>query len=113
MQALPGFRDFLPQDCGRRNYVFSAWREVGRRYGFVEWDGPVLEPTELYKKKSGPEIVGNGREPSESPAFRVAHEIGASGKRPTIPDGNGSAARISFDAPMNHGQRAFVKERAM
>ena len=27
------------------------------RYGFVEWDGPVLEPTELYKKKSGPEIV--------------------------------------------------------
>src|SRR5436305_6301128 len=57
MQALPGFRDFLPQDCGRRNYVFSTWREVGRRYGFVEWDGPVLEPTELYKKKSGPEIV--------------------------------------------------------
>jgi histidyl-tRNA synthetase len=33
------------------------WREVCRRYGFVEWDGPVLEPTELYKKKSGPEIV--------------------------------------------------------
>src|SRR3954447_903189 len=58
MQALPGFRDFLPQDCGRRNYVFSTWREVGRRYGFVEWDGPVLEPTELYTKKSGPEIVG-------------------------------------------------------
>src|SRR6187549_2594178 len=57
MQALPGFRDFLPDDCAVRNSIFARWREVARRYGFVEWDGPVLEPTELYKKKSGPEIV--------------------------------------------------------
>ena len=57
MQALPGFRDFLPDDCAVRNYIFSRWREVARRYGFVEWEGPLLEPTELYKKKSGAEIV--------------------------------------------------------
>src|SRR6266702_3499262 len=57
MQALPGFRDFLPEDCATRNYIFARWREVTRRYGFVEWEGPLLEPTELYKKKSGAEIV--------------------------------------------------------
>jgi histidyl-tRNA synthetase len=57
MQALPGFRDFLPDDCSVRNYIFARWREVARRYGFLEWDGPILEPTELYKKKSGAEIV--------------------------------------------------------
>jgi histidyl-tRNA synthetase len=57
MQALPGFRDFLPEDCAARNYIFARWREVTRRYGFVEWDGPILEPTELYRKKSGAEIV--------------------------------------------------------
>jgi histidyl-tRNA synthetase len=57
MQALPGFRDFLPEDCARRNYIFARWREVARRYGFVEWEGPLLEATELYKKKSGSEIV--------------------------------------------------------
>jgi histidyl-tRNA synthetase len=57
MQSLPGFRDFLPGDCARRNYIFSRWREVARRYGFIEWEGPPLEPTELYKKKSGAEIV--------------------------------------------------------
>jgi histidyl-tRNA synthetase len=57
MQALPGFRDFLPEDCARRNYVFARWREIARRYGFVEWEGPPLEATELYKKKSGAEIV--------------------------------------------------------
>ncbi len=57
MQSLPGFRDFLPGDCARRNYIFSRWREVARRYGFAEWEGPPLEQTELYKKKSGAEIV--------------------------------------------------------
>ena len=57
MQALPGFRDFLPDDCAVRNYIFACWREVARRYGFIEWEGPVLESTELYKKKSGAEIV--------------------------------------------------------
>src|SRR5260370_4246764 len=57
MQSLPGFRDFLPDDCARRNYLFARWREVARRYGFVEWEGPPLEASEVYKKKSGAEIV--------------------------------------------------------
>ncbi|PYL08139.1 MAG: histidine--tRNA ligase [Verrucomicrobia bacterium] len=57
MQTLPGFRDFPPDSCAARNYIFARWCEVARRYGFVEWEGPVLEPTELYKKKSGVEIV--------------------------------------------------------
>jgi histidyl-tRNA synthetase len=57
MQALPGFRDFLPDACAARNYIFARWREVARRYGFLEWDGPLLEPTDLYQKKSGAEIV--------------------------------------------------------
>ncbi|MGI8819720.1 MAG: histidine--tRNA ligase [Chthoniobacterales bacterium] len=57
MQALPGFRDFLPADCALRNHIFATWRKVSRRYGFVEYDGPVLEDVELFKKKSGEEIT--------------------------------------------------------
>jgi histidyl-tRNA synthetase len=57
MRALPGFRDFLPADCAARNYIFAKWRQAARRYGFLEWEGPVLEPTDLYRKKSGAEIV--------------------------------------------------------
>jgi histidyl-tRNA synthetase len=57
-QALPGFRDFYPEDCARRNYILTAWRNVAARYGFREYDGPVLEPIDLYKKKSGGELVG-------------------------------------------------------
>src|SRR5258706_2316046 len=56
--ALPGFRDFSPEQLATRNYVMSGWRDVARRYGFVEYDGPPLEPLDLYTKKSGDEIVG-------------------------------------------------------
>jgi histidyl-tRNA synthetase len=57
MQPLTGFRDFLPPACAERNYIFSKWRETARAYGFVEFDGPLLEELDLYKKKSGDEIV--------------------------------------------------------
>lgn len=55
--ALPGFRDFYPDDCAFRNGIFSTWRKVAQRYGFVEYDGPPLEPLDLFTKKSGQEIV--------------------------------------------------------
>ena len=54
---LPGFRDFVPADLALRNHIFEAWRRVCRRYGFMEYDGPPLEPLGLYVEKSGPEIV--------------------------------------------------------
>lgn len=56
--ALPGFRDFYPQEFAERAYILRAWRDVARRFAFVEYDGPPLEPLELYTKKSGEEIVG-------------------------------------------------------
>jgi histidyl-tRNA synthetase len=56
--ALPGFRDFYPQEFAERAHIMSTWREVARRYAFVEYDGPPLEPLELYTRKSGDEIVG-------------------------------------------------------
>jgi len=56
--ALPGFRDFYPQELSERAFIMATWREVARRYAFVEYDGPPLEPLELYTRKSGEEIVG-------------------------------------------------------
>src|SRR2546421_7393418 len=55
-QALPGFRDFYPDELALRNHIFATWRDVARRYGFQEYDGPPLEPLELYTDKSGEEI---------------------------------------------------------
>lgn len=56
--ALPGFRDFYPEQFAERAYIANVWREVARRYAFVEYDGPPLEPLDLYTRKSGEEIVG-------------------------------------------------------
>ena len=55
--ALPGFRDAFPDALARRRHIFAVWREVAARYGFEEYDGPPLEPLELYTRKSGEEIV--------------------------------------------------------
>jgi histidyl-tRNA synthetase len=57
-KALPGFRDFYPEDMALRNHIFATWRGVAARYGFEEYDGPPLESVELYTQKSGEEIVG-------------------------------------------------------
>jgi histidyl-tRNA synthetase len=56
--ALPGFRDFYPEQFAERAHVMGVWRDVARRFAFAEYDGPPLEPLDLYKKKSGDELVG-------------------------------------------------------
>ncbi len=55
-QTLPGFREFYPEDLARRNHVFRLWRQTAGTFGFAEYDAPVLEPLDLYKRKSGDEI---------------------------------------------------------
>jgi histidyl-tRNA synthetase len=56
MQRLPGFRDIYPEEYAFRCYLFENWRRVARSFGFQEYDAPTLEPTELYKRKSGEEL---------------------------------------------------------
>ena len=66
MERLPGFRDFYPEplpnpdvwSADARQYIFDRWRATARCYGFREYDGPPLEPLELFTTKSGQEIVG-------------------------------------------------------
>jgi len=57
IQAVRGTRDFYPEDMAFRRWLAERWRDVSRRAGFVEVDGPELEPLELYTEKSGPEII--------------------------------------------------------
>jgi histidyl-tRNA synthetase len=66
MERLPGFRDFYPEplptpdawSAATRQHVFASWRRTAERYAFREYDGPPLEPLELFTVKSGEEIVG-------------------------------------------------------
>ena len=66
MERLPGFRDFYPEplphtdtwSADARQFIFDKWRDTAKRYNFREYDGPPLEPLELFTTKSGEEIVG-------------------------------------------------------
>ncbi len=56
-QPYKGARDFYPKDKRLQKWLFSKWRKVAERYGYEEYDAPILELTELYKAKSGDELV--------------------------------------------------------
>ncbi len=56
-QAPKGTRDFYPEDAAIRNWILDCWRRVSLRNGFVEFDGPTFEYLDLYRAKSGDEIV--------------------------------------------------------
>jgi histidyl-tRNA synthetase len=53
-----GTRDFFPADMKIRNYLFSVMKQVVRSYGYEEYDGPMIESLDLYRAKTGEEIVG-------------------------------------------------------
>jgi histidyl-tRNA synthetase len=52
-----GVRDFYPEDQALQEYIFELWRSVVKRYGYEEYNASILEPAELYRVKSGEEIV--------------------------------------------------------
>ncbi len=56
-QPYKGARDFYPDDKRVQNYIFETWRRVAESYGYEEYDAPILELTDIYKAKSGEEIV--------------------------------------------------------
>jgi len=56
-QPVKGTRDFYPEQMAFRNWLFGKMREVSKRFGYQEYEGPILEPLELYAAKSGEELV--------------------------------------------------------
>ncbi len=89
LQAPKGTRDFLPPAMAVRRYIEDAWRRVSHRFGFLEVDGPTFEMLDLYKLKSGDEIVSQlfaftdrgGRDLALRPEFTptVARMVAESG----------------------------------
>ncbi|MFA5827952.1 MAG: histidine--tRNA ligase [Candidatus Shapirobacteria bacterium] len=57
IQPVKGTRDFYPEDQAFQTWFFQKVREVSETFGFQEYNGPFLEPLELYAAKSGEELV--------------------------------------------------------
>ncbi|RNF16677.1 putative histidyl-tRNA synthetase [Trypanosoma conorhini] len=56
-EPVQGCRDFPPEAMRRRNHLFDVFHATARRFGFEEYDAPVLESEELYIRKAGEEIT--------------------------------------------------------
>ncbi|WP_093575884.1 histidine--tRNA ligase [Amycolatopsis rubida] len=54
---VKGTRDFLPAEMSVRTQVFGHLYDVLERYGYLRYDGPILEQAEVYERKSGQEIA--------------------------------------------------------
>lgn len=57
LQGPAGTRDFYPQNMIKRNWLFGLWRDISKRYGFLEYDAPILEYANLYTRKGGDDIL--------------------------------------------------------
>ena len=56
-ESYKGVRDFYPEDLFIQNYIFNIWRKTVESFGYEEYSASILEPAELYKAKTGEEIV--------------------------------------------------------
>jgi len=58
-QPYKGARDFYPEDKRLQHYMFGTWRRVVERFGYEEYDAPIIEPLDIYLAKTGEEIVND------------------------------------------------------
>jgi histidyl-tRNA synthetase len=57
IQAVKGTRDFYPEAMAFRSWLYGKVQEISRRFGYQEYEAPLLERLELYAAKSGEELV--------------------------------------------------------
>ncbi len=55
--AYKGVRDFFPEDMAVEKKIFDIWKNACEKYGYEEYGASVLEPADLYRAKTGEEIV--------------------------------------------------------
>ena len=57
IQPVKGTRDFYPEQMALRTWLYSTIRAVSEKFGYQEYEGPILEYIALYAAKSGEELV--------------------------------------------------------
>lgn len=56
-ESYKGVRDFYPADMAIQKRIFGIWRNIVEKYGYEEYSASILEPADLYRAKTGDEIV--------------------------------------------------------
>lgn len=54
---VKGMPDFYPENQEIIEYIQNKWQTIGKNFGYKNYEGPILEPIELYLEKTSEEIV--------------------------------------------------------
>lgn len=57
LQPLRGFRDLYPKEKGVQRFIFETLQKVADDLGYESYDGPVVEPMDLYLSKTSKELI--------------------------------------------------------
>ena len=57
IQPVKGTRDFYPELMAVRKWLYETAASVSEKFGYQEYEGPLIESLELYAAKSGDELV--------------------------------------------------------
>lgn len=54
-----GTRDFFPKEKRALDFIFSTMRKTALQFGYEAYDGPLLEEIEIFRAKSGEELIND------------------------------------------------------
>jgi histidyl-tRNA synthetase len=57
VNPLRGFRDLYPKEKGEQSFIFKKTTEIAEFLGYEAYDGPVIEPVDLYLNKTSRELL--------------------------------------------------------
>ncbi len=57
IRPIKGTRDFYPAEMAFRTWLYGQVKAASQKFGYQEWEAPILESLELYAAKSGEELV--------------------------------------------------------
>ena len=57
IRPIKGTRDFYPEQMAFRTWLYKQMEAVSQKFGYQEYEAPILETLDLYAAKSGEELV--------------------------------------------------------
>ena len=57
IRPIKGTRDFYPEEMAFRTWLYGQMKAASQKFGYQEWEAPILESLDLYAAKSGEELV--------------------------------------------------------
>jgi histidyl-tRNA synthetase len=57
IRPIKGTRDFYPADMAFRTWLYGKMKAASQKFGYQEYESPLIESLELYAAKSGEELV--------------------------------------------------------